>query len=404
VFGLGQVAAAVSLIAVSAVPAGKVAAACDGPALAPSRTVSAVPHVQELYDIDHLAALATGTGIRVAVIDSGVDAKHPQLKAKGAVVAGRDFLRGAADGRQDCNGHGTMVASIIAARKVPGTPFHGLAPDATIVPVRVSEQTESAEGTQVGDAASVRRFAEAIVWSADPDGGAADVINLSLTTTVNDPEVRDAVAAAVKRGVVVVAATGNDGAQQRGNPTPYPAAYPGVIGVGAVDTTGQILGFSGHGPFVDLAAPGDRITAAARRGGQTEFTGTSAATPLVAATAALILQRYPGSTPEQVQQRIVSTADPSPGGGFSNEYGYGILNPYRAVSESLNTEPRPTRVVATMPPADPAKQAALQRRAASRRTALIFAAAGGGTALLIGFGAVTIRAGRRRGWQPGALD
>src|SRR3954462_5881517 len=215
VYGLSQIAAAVSLVAVSAVPAGRAAAACEGPAPVPSPTVTAVPYVQQLYDVDHLAPLATGAGIRVAVIDSGVDAQHPQLKSQDAVAAGRDFLRGAGDGRQDCNGHGTMVASIIAARKVPGTPFQGLAPEATIVPVRVSEQSESAEGTQVGDAASVRRFADAIAWAADPQGGDADVINLSLTTTTNDPGVREAVAAAVRRGIVVVAATGNDGAEQR---------------------------------------------------------------------------------------------------------------------------------------------------------------------------------------------
>jgi membrane-anchored mycosin MYCP len=403
VYGLGQVAAAVSLVAVSAVPAGKVAVACQTPAPPPSPVVTAVPHIQQLYDVDRLTPLATGAGIRVAVIDSGVDAKHPQLRAEGAVDAGRDFLREAGDGRQDCNGHGTMVASIIAARTVPGTPFHGLAPGATIVPVRVSEQTESADGTEVGDAASVQRFAEAIAWAASPRGGDADVINLSLTTTSDNTAVRAAVAAAVQRGVVIVAATGNDGAPQRGNPTPYPADYPGVIGVGAIDTRGQILDFSGHGRFVDLVAPGEQITAAARRAGQTQFTGTSAATPLVSATAALILQRYPGSTPDQVAQRILATTDPSPGGQASDRYGYGILNPYRAVTESLNTKPAPAPAAATMPPGNPAEQAARERRATAQHRALIFAAAGAAAVLLIGLAAVAIRAGRRRGWQPGAL-
>ncbi len=401
-YGLGNVAAAVSLVAVSVVPAGKVGATCGTPA--PSPAVTAVPFVQQMYVIDRLTPLATGSGIRVAVIDSGVDATSPHLEARGAVVAGRDFLRGGTDGRQDCNGHGTMVASIIAARKVPGTPFSGLAPDATIVPVRVSEQTESADGTQVGDTASVRRFAEAIAWAAEPGGGDADVINLSLTTTSNDTGVREAVAAAVKRGVVVVAATGNDGSEQHGNPTPFPADYPGVIGVGAIDSTGKVLDFSGHGRFVDVVAPGERVTAAARRAGQTEFTGTSAATPLVAATAALILQRYPGSTPEQVAQRIAATADPSPAGPYSGEYGFGILNPYRAVTQSLNTRAMETPPVATMPADNPAEQAAQRRRATSQRAALIFAAAGAGAALLIGVAVVAIRAGHRRGWRPAARE
>jgi subtilisin family serine protease len=286
----GCVAAAVVLA-----PLPARAAECELPPRQP--TVTTVPYVQHLYDADRLAVLATGAGVRVAVIDSGVDATHPQLTGP-AVDRGRDFLRGHADGRQDCNGHGTGVASIIAARPAPGTPFHGLAPAATIVPIRVSEQIDSGDGTLVGDTGSLRNLAEAIRWAANSRGGNAQVINMSLSTSTWSGDVCRAVAEATARNVVVVAAVGNAGAVKDHNPTPYPAGCPDVIGVGAVTAAGVRADYSGHGDYVDLVAAGDGVTAAARRGGHTQLSGTSAAAPLVAATAALILQRYRGLTPK----------------------------------------------------------------------------------------------------------
>ena len=106
------------------------------------------PFEDRLYDLGRLAPLATGAGVRVAVIDSGVDAGHPQLR--GRVDRGRDLLHGDPDAREDCVGHGTGVASIIAAEPVDGVGFHGLAPGATVVPVRITEK-EQIDGRDVGD-------------------------------------------------------------------------------------------------------------------------------------------------------------------------------------------------------------------------------------------------------------
>lgn len=397
-------AAALILAAVSATPAVAAPSVSEScPPVTPSPSTTAEPYVQQLYGVARFASLANGTGVRVAVIDSGVDAANPQLKARGAVTAGRDFLRDA-DGRQDCNGHGTMVASIIAARPVDGVEFQGLAPGVTIVPIRVSEQSETATGATAGMTASPGKLAQAIDWAADPGGGNADVINLSLTLPRDVPVVRRSVSDALARGVVIVAAVGNDGAPERGNPTPYPAAYPGVIGVGAVDATGRILPFSGHGPYVDLVAPGDRITAAAPHKGHSELTGTSAAAPLVSAAAALILQRFPDLTPEQVARRLLATTDPSPAGRYSPRYGYGPLNPFRALTETVNPTARAPEVTATVLPPEPALTAEQQRRLRAQHTALWLAAAGAGALVLLLFGAVTFRRGRERGWRPGVSN
>jgi type VII secretion-associated serine protease mycosin len=376
-------------------PAAARAARCDPPP-APGRLVRDTPFEDRVYDLGRLAPLATGAGVRVAVIDSGVDAGHPQLR--GRVDRGRDLLHGDPDAREDCVGHGTGVASIIAAGPVPGVGFHGLAPDATIVPVRITEK-EQIGGEDLGADGSPAEFAEAVEWAADPGGGDADVINLSVVMTDDDRRVRRAVAGAIERGVVVVAAAGNNGTADKGNPTPYPAAYPGVIGVGAVTAGGLRAAFSQHGDYVDLVAAGEGVTMAAPRSGHATRQGTSFAAPYVAATAALVRQRFPGLTPAQVRRRLIATADPAPGGRRSDEYGYGLLNPYRALTETLGPEIPPSPAAAVVHSADPAAVALRDRRGGAERKALIVGAAGTGTALLAGLLAGVLRRGRRRGWR-----
>jgi type VII secretion-associated serine protease mycosin len=393
---LRAAAASAAVLAALAVPA-PAAARINQCSTAPAeaQVSHAEPEETRLYDPRRLAPLATGAGVRVAVIDSGVDASHPQLR--GHVAPGRDMLHGDPTGRQDCVGHGTAVASIIAAQPVTGVGFRGLAPGVTIVPVRVSEQ-EEIDGQAQGDPGTPGKFADAIAWAADPNGGRAQVINLSLVMTVDDARVRRAVADAIGRGVVVVAAAGNHA--QEGDPTPYPAAYPDVIGVGAVSADGQRAGFSQHGDYVDIMAVGDRVTVAARRAGHTAGQGTSYAAPFVAATAALIEQRFPGLSPAQVARRLLATADPAPGGARSDEYGYGLLNPYRALTETLGPD-RP----AAPPPAvvhteDPAVVALHERRAHSQQVAMVAAGVGVVLVAVVALLAVVVRRGRRRGWRP----
>jgi membrane-anchored mycosin MYCP len=393
---LRATAAAVAAVAVLLPPAPAAARIYQCDAAPPEAQVSrAEPEEVRLYDPRRLAPLATGAGVRVAVIDSGVDASHPQLR--GHVAPGRDVLHGDPTGRQDCVGHGTAVASIIAAQSVPGVGFRGLAPGVTIVPIRISEQ-EEIDGRAQGDPGTPGKFADAIAWAADPNGGGAQVINLSLVMTVDDVRVRRAVADAIAAGVVVVAAAGNHA--QEGDPTPYPAAYPDVIGVGAVSTDGQRAGFSQRGDYVDIMAVGDRVTVAARRAGHTAGQGTSYATPFVSATAALIEQRFRGSTPGQVARRLLATTDPAPGGARSGEYGYGLLNPYRALTETLGPDRPPAPGPAAVHTEDPATVALQARRAQAQDQALVATAVGGTLVAVVMLVAVVLRRGRRRGWRP----
>ncbi|MFI7545478.1 type VII secretion-associated serine protease mycosin [Actinoplanes sp. NPDC049599] len=361
---------------------------------APAKVSAAVPYETQLFAPERLAPFATGAGIRIAVVDSGVDAGHPQLD--GQVAAGRDFLHGNATGRQDCVGHGTAVASVIAARPVAGAGLRGLAPGATIVPVRVSEQTDTEQ--QNGEPASPARFATAIDWAVDEGG--ADVINMSLVMTDDDDRVRAAVARATAAGVIVVAAAGNHGRPDEANPRPYPASYPDVIGVGAIGPDGVAGDFSQHGDYVDVVAPGVGVTLAARGEGHTRGDGTSYAAPFVAATAALVKQRFPALTPAQVARRIFATADPAPGGRRSERYGFGVLNPYRALTETLGPETRPAPAPAVMHTEDPAAVALAARRDHARDMSLLAAAIGAGVVLLVVLVTAALRRGRRRGWRP----
>ncbi|HEY0696886.1 MAG TPA: type VII secretion-associated serine protease mycosin, partial [Micromonospora sp.] len=307
----------------AAVPARRAAPGCSAP-VTPPQPSTANPWAQRRYLPDRLAPLATGKGVTVAVVDSGVDDGHPQLRDN--VLRGSDWLDAGGDGRRDCAGHGTAVASIIAASVREGTPFHGLAPDADILPVRVSELQEL-DGKQSGRAAKPARFAAAIRWAVDHD---ADVINLSVVLYEDHPAVREAIEYAVESDVVVVAAAGN--MYEQGNPRSYPAAYDQVLGVGAVGPDGVRSRFSQTGAYVDLVAPGGAVRAATPGRGHTEVNGTSYAAPFVSATAALIRQYQPELSAREVAARIITTTDPAPGQGPG--YGTGILNPYRAVTET----------------------------------------------------------------------
>lgn len=355
------------------------------------------PWPQARWDLAALPRGVTGAGTVVAVLDSGVDADHPQLR--GAVDPGLDVLPGGGtDGRQDCVGHGTGVASIIAARPVAGVKFRGLAPGVRILPIRVSEQIGGAESTG-GKPASVKDMARAVRFAITAK---VDVINLSLSYGESGggglEEFHDAIQEAVAADIVVVAAVGN--AKQRNNPTPYPAAWDGVLGVGAVDQTGQRLDASQTGTYVDLAAPGGEVLMARPTRGHIRGSGTSFATPMVAATAALIRQAYPKLTEEQVRKRLMATADPAPGGRRSDGYGVGILNPVRAVTEIVDGQQR-----ATLPPlaprdVDAAAEAAAARAAEQHSRALWLAVLG---LVLAGFVlalAVALPNGIRRRWRP----
>ncbi|MGW4677578.1 type VII secretion-associated serine protease mycosin [Micromonospora taraxaci] len=362
--------------------------------LTPASPVTAAPWPQRRYDPTRLAPLATGAGVTVAVVDSGVDRAHPQLAER--VLTGTDLLDLGGDGSRDCAGHGTGVASIIAAAPRPGVAFHGLAPDARILPVRVSEQ-QVVQGRESGRTVTADEFARAIRWAVDHD---ADVINLSVVLYADDPEVRSAVRYAVDRDVVLVAAAGN--LHDSGDPQPFPAGYDGVIGVGAIGADGVRATFSQTGPYVDLVAPGSEVLTAAPGAGHHQVEGTSYAAPFVAATAALLRGYRPELSAAQVAERIIAAADPAPGVGQGGGYGAGVLNPYRAVTETGGSRAAGPRQVTALADdrADPAALARQARRASARDRALLVGVVVGMTAATVVLLALVLPRGARRRWRP----
>ncbi|KOV87233.1 type VII secretion-associated serine protease mycosin [Nocardia sp. NRRL S-836] len=391
---------AVMLVAAAmAGPAPALAAPPDGACRSPGPTrevVAPVPWTQQLLDLKNAWTHSTGAGVTVAVVDSGVDADHPQLRGK--VLSGRDFvLPGAGRGDFDCASHGTAVASIIAASAAPGVGFRGIAPDARVLPVRVTEREFSDSGDPIP--LNPDAVANGIRFAADQG---VKVINLSLSGYGDYTAIRDAVAYAQSKDVLVVAAVGNRA--ELGLVASYPASYDGVLGVGSIDIEGARSRSSQTGAYVDLVAPGEDVLAAAGRAGHNYWQGTSFAAPVVAGTAALVRSRWPDLPAPQVAARIVATADPARGGRGSAEYGAGVVDPYRAVTERL-TDSKPAVVPAVVPvPPDPV---ALREAAWWSRTGWAAKAVAGLVLLGIAVAAVVFWAlprGRRRRWLPGRAE
>jgi subtilisin family serine protease len=268
-----------------------------------------------------------GTGQVVGVVDTGVDASHPDLA--GAVLPGTDVVDGG-DGRIDPNGHGTHVAGIVAAVSGNGIGGAGLATGARVLPVRVI----GADGSGWDSDA-----AAGLVWAADHG---ATVVNMSFGGPDRSPVMEQAVGYALGKGVSVVVAAGNEGAS--GDPVEYPAATPGVIAVGAVDVNGFRPAWSSSGSHLAVAAPGVGIFSTVPGGGYATWSGTSMAAPFVSAAVALLRRAQPVLTPAAVRQRLVETADDLGPVGFDPQYGAGRLNLLAA-----EAVPAPVDVTTTPP-------------------------------------------------------
>ena len=301
--------------------------------------VSADPLQSEQWGLtalraDEVQAAGDASGQVIAVIDSGVDASHPDLA--GVVLSGSDLVDGG-DGRTDPNGHGTHVAGIAAALAGNGVGGAGLAKGARVLPVRVI----GADGSGTDSAA-----ARGLVWAADHG---ATVANLSFGGPERSSVMDAAVRYALGKGVSVVAAAGNEGLA--GDPVMWPAANSGVVAVAAVDRSGLRPGWSGTGSHLALSAPGVGILSTVPGGGYSTWSGTSMATPFVAGAVALLQRAQPGLDPAGVRARLTSTADDLGPAGFDPQYGYGMLN--LAAAEGL--PPAPTTTSTPEPvAADPA--------------------------------------------------
>ena len=375
----------------SARPTGTLAspAACGPSYSAAAHPLTHVPWPLARLRPDLAWPLGRGQGVTVAVIDSGVSADPPVLS--GQVLAGQDYVTTSGDGGCDDSGHGTMVGAIIAGRDGTG-PYHGIAPDAKILPVRVLQDTRQYPSDQVDPL-----IAQGIRWAADHG---ANVINLSLNTS-DSAAVRQAVTYALARDIVVVAAAGNEGGSAQQGSVEFPAALPGVLAVAGVDASGAHVASSNSASYVDVAAPGDDIEGPAPRGGGYAVFpqgGTSFAAPYVSGLAALLRGRFPTLPASAIVRRIQQTADHPPG-GWNDQVGYGGVDPYRALTEIL-ADGAGGRAAAGAGPLH-ASAASGSDTSPLAAVAVWTAAAVLAAAALVALGAYVLPRGRRRHWRPG---
>ncbi|MGK5641517.1 type VII secretion-associated serine protease mycosin, partial [Streptomyces sp. URMC 126] len=292
-----------------------------GPARA--ETVRSLQWYLDGMRAEEMWKVSTGEGMTVAVIDTGVDDTLPDLR--GQVLPGKDFLPSGGGAHKDTKGHGTAMGVIIAGTgKGPdGTGTRGLAPGAKILPLRVLSDTD---GWLHEDEA----VAKAIRYAADSP---ARIINMSFASPGKSDGMDEAIRYAVSKGKLLFAGAGNSA--QKGNPVLYPAASPGVVAVGAIDKDARVTDESSRGPHVALAAPGDDMVHSCPGGtGVCRSHGTSDASALASASAALLWSVHPDWTANQVLRVLINTAGGAKSGAKrTDSIGYGVVRPRIALKE-----------------------------------------------------------------------
>lgn len=303
---------------------------------------------------------ATGSGVTIAVVDSGVQADTPHLV--GAVLPGIDVVgldEENTTATLDEAGHGTVVATLAAGRTVPGSGFVGVAPGAMVLPVRTYYGTGD-RAVELGVAPTAASLAAGI--RAATSAGAR-IVAVAQTTAQDDPELRAAVAAAVAADVLVVASMGNlEDAEEDPDALQYPAAYPGVLAVGAVAYP-FVPAQAHRGEHAGVAAPGVSVVAGLANGADclvgADGVATSWATGQVAGAAALLAERFPDEGPEGWVYRLQVTALREDPDVLSPLVGWGLVQPAAALTLTADGGERgvdspwltrPERPVATEPP------------------------------------------------------
>ncbi|MFF0530564.1 type VII secretion-associated serine protease mycosin [Nocardia amikacinitolerans] len=379
-----------------------------------------IPAAQRALDLERAWQFSKGAGQVVAVIDTGV-ARHPRLPG---LEAGGDYVAAGGDGTEDCDGHGTFVAGLIAASQVEGQGFAGVAPEARIITIRQTSkmyQREGASRDKPPDAlpdgyGTLATMASAIVRAVDMG---ATVINISEVWCGSSNDVDGAIGAALQyaldSNVVVVAAAGNNDTEQCKpvnkvidplDPTSDPWSNVTVnvsparwddyaLSVGSIDQNGAPSKFTVPGPWLSVAATGENmvslnprgdgtaIGAVDQRGQQNPISGTSFATPLVSGVVALVRARFPEMSAREVIRRIQATAH-APAEGWNQYIGYGAVDPIAALTNAVPdklppkrpTPPRSEQLAVPAPPPPPDNTA---RNVALIGTGII------ATALILGY-------------------
>lgn len=398
---------------------------CSAPTVLPDSSFHDQPWSNAYLGVSDAHKFATGAGVTVAVIDTGVNAS-PRVPAE----PGGDFVDQAGNGLSDCDAHGTLTASIIAGRPAPTDGFIGVAPDARLLSLRQTSEAFEPVGTQPNPndpnatpaAGSIRSLARAVVHAANLGAG---VINISeaacykVTRPIDEVTLGGAINYAVNvKGAVIVVAAGNVGGDCAQNPLPDPSApndprgwnkvqtivtpawySPLVLTVGGIGQSGVPSTFSMHGPWVGVAAPAENIVALGDRGepvnalqgkeGPVPIAGTSFAAAYVSGLAALLRQRFPELTPAQIMNRITATAR-HPGGGVDDLVGAGVINCLAALTWDMPPGPAtiPYEVRQLPPPVIPPGP--------DHRPITVVTLAVVGLVVALGLGSLTARAMRRR--------
>lgn len=261
-----------------------------------------------------------GSTVTIAVLDTGVDGTHPDLSAR--MVPGWNFYDNDSN-TSDVHGHGTAIAGTAAATTNNGTGVAGVAGQAKIMPLRISDPTGYAYWSTV---------AQAITYAADQG---ARVANISFVGLMTSSSVLSASQYMKSKGGLVVVAAGNNAKDEGYSPS------NNLIPVSATTSSDTLASFSSYGNFVAMSAPGEGIWTTTRGGGYSAWKGTSLASPVVAGTVTLMMASNPGLSSAQIESLLFSTAVDLGAAGRDIYYGYGRVNADAAVRASMNTAVTP---------------------------------------------------------------
>ncbi|MFJ3672569.1 S8 family serine peptidase [Streptomyces sp. NPDC090106] len=342
---------------------------------ASTSTTKNIPWEHQSLELAQAARISQGAGVKVGVVDTGVSTGAPTLKGRVEAVG---------DAGDDCVGHGTFVAGLIAAAPAKGVAFHGIAPRATVV---------AARGTTERGVASADRVATGIRAAVD---AGAQVVEVSAAFATRSDQLDAAVVYAVEHDVLVVAAAVPDppGSDAAATTTPaprdyWPAASPGVLSVLDVDVQGSRPDTALLAVDADLAAPGDGVVGIGPRGsGHFVGSGASFAAAYTAGVAALVRSAYPDLSAAEVGRRLTATAYPDV---------VPRLDAYAAVA-SVSDATEPNSRASAHDAAVRLPDRGHGERAT--RTALLVTAGGTAVVLVVGWAALVVPRGRSRGWRP----
>ncbi|MEU8787391.1 type VII secretion-associated serine protease mycosin [Streptomyces sp. NPDC048637] len=277
-----------------------------------------------------------GKGVRVAVIDTGIDEGNSQIKPN-IGAGGKKFVPGAGKPTDDRVGHGTKVAGIIAAHPKPSSGFYGIAPEAKVIPLQ--QTSEEKAGTS-------ESLTAAIDYAVRLD---VDIINISQGTDAPEERLgplKAAIRKAATAGILIVASAGNDGASGK-EKNMYPAAFQefdNVLSVAASDRNNERAPFSQPGDWVDIAAPGVNMVSTVPDGGNCVDQGTSFAAPYAAGAAALLIAKHRNETPKWTPQQVIwhleQTAERVRPKADQN-IGWGVVDPVAALNDDIRPTAKP---------------------------------------------------------------